>query len=61
MFINLERRCRWIDTSISRSFSIFANDSQELPRTPIALTDTLTNFTSSCDDDKERNQGPVFD
>ena len=50
--IIFERR-RWVDTSISRSFSIFDNDLQELSRTPKAFIETLKNFTSLCDDDKE--------
>ena len=51
MFKIFERRCRWINTSISRSFTIYVNDPQELPKTHKALTGTLTNFSSLCDDD----------
>ena len=46
MFIIFERRRRWIDTSTSRSFNIFVNDLQQLSKTPKALIETLTNFTS---------------
>ena len=57
MFITFERRRRWIGTSISRSFNIFVNDSQELSKTPKALIDTLINLTSSYDDDSEATRG----
>ena len=57
MFITFERRRRWIGTSISRSFNIFVNDSQDLSKTPKALIDTLINLTSSYDDDSEATRG----
>ena len=57
IFIIVERRRRWIDTSISRSFNIFVNDSQDLSKTPKALIDTLINLTSFYDDDNEATRG----
>ena len=57
IFITFERRRRWIGTSISRSFNIFVNDSQDLSKTPKALIDTLINLTSSYDDDSEATRG----
>ena len=57
IFIIFQRRRRWIDTSISRSFNIFINDSQDLSKTPKALIDTLINLTSSYDDDSEATRG----
>ena len=60
MFIIFERRPRWIDTSISKSFNIFVNDSQDLSKTPKALIDTLINLTSLYDDDNEATRGHIF-
>ena len=57
IFINFERRRRWIGTSISRSFNIFVNDSQDLSKTPKALIDTLINLTTLYDDDSEATRG----
>ena len=57
IFIISERRRCWIDTSISRSFNIFVSNSQDLSKTPKALIDTLINFTSLYDDDKEATRG----
>ena len=41
----------------SRSSNISINESQELSRTPSALIDTLTNFTSRYEEDKEWTRG----
>ena len=57
IFIIFEIRQRWSDTSTARSFNIFVNDSQDLSKTPKALIDTLINFTSLYDDDKEATRG----
>ena len=45
------------DAYTSRSFNIFVNDSQDLSKTPKGLIDTLINFTSLYDDDKEATRG----